>query len=193
MYNSHLGNYFMLRSGIFQILSYLSLGGIFGPYGSFQGYVVLHINGTYLCSLTVHLSLNLIFSLSLSFYLSQIEACQYTLHSFLYLAFFITKGESDFKGLGASLARSGLEPSFPLNFRTGLLQGTKDNFLVDALQKQENTFLVASHTFLFAFMSVFLSVTLGSSVIIFVVIIIAVIVAIVVSVAYFATSAASAA
>ena len=36
IYNPHLGNYFMLRSGVFQTLSYLSLGGILGPMAVFR-------------------------------------------------------------------------------------------------------------------------------------------------------------
>ena len=52
------------------------MGWDFGPYGSFQGCVVPHINGTYLCFPHDLSFSHQHISLSSSLYLSQIEACQ---------------------------------------------------------------------------------------------------------------------
>ena len=93
------------------------MGWDFGPYGSFQGCVVPHINGTYLCFPHELSILTFLFLFLLPFTFLRLKPANISSLNH-YLAFFIKKGELDFKGLGASLARSGLEPSFPLNFRT---------------------------------------------------------------------------
>ena len=63
------------------------------------------------------LTLNLVFLLFFSpFIFLRLKPANKSSFIIVYLAFFIKKGESNFLGLGASLASNGLEPTFPLNF-----------------------------------------------------------------------------
>ena len=73
------------------------IGWDFGPYGSFQGCVVLHINGTYLCFPHELSTLTFLFLFLLPFTFLRLKPANISSLNY-YLAFFIEKGDLDFKG-----------------------------------------------------------------------------------------------